>query len=385
MEKYNPELDFMITQLKRKKFEDEIHEYIKQTRPEFGRVGIAVSKIGDKLLKEYTDAEIYYGATDRLIDSVLKGEKDDLLDSMLNDITEIENYISKLAKGNLSKAGAREIAITFYDNKHAKDKILDGVYNQSILQTIETYIFKEKSVEEETSRGQINSTKQKKQETELKTKVKKISYWKVAAWITSLTVVIAGSVFIYNHLQNVVQKNMVHQELASMVNIDNINLVEGNSYKIINNPGTEDDDVIAYHNDRIAQNIIDICKENPDFLDVSLSSVYNNMNLNKLENMDEIFRYLKSFSKDDESLKETFERLMICDCFLEYLLNTGYISPESNEYYIAKEAVKEYERHGSLDSLSKEHKTVIKKLLSNFENNISLYDNFGEPSTGGRK
>jgi len=47
--------------------------------------------------------------------------------------------------------------------------------------------------------------------------------------------------------------------------------------------------------------------------------------------------------------------------------------------------VKEYERHGSLDSLSKEHKTVIKKLLSNFENNISLYDNFGEPSTGGRK
>lgn len=330
-----------------------------------------ISKLVDDNIS-YNEISKYIAKKSNLIIAELTKEgKLDGLVSINYDITLIKEYVKRLV----------------FEYKFSKDQILRGEADNVIALFVRTQVLKNNS---------IANDKEKKEDKGviLKTK-KKIVRKKIITNIITFIFLISTIVAIKNYISredNVDIEKEVASQLASLAGNSSYNIVEGNMYiSSMQNNGP----LVAYSNDKNAEDIIDVCKKDPALFSVAIHNVYTSMDTNRLANMDEVLYYLKLFLKQEESLHSLYEEIKDFDVFLEFLVAKGYAQDNkdliTNDIEDYKMLAKTY--RSPFTKLSKEAQDRILEMIEIYKENKDLYNdaqeiidglNDEEPGMGGR-
>lgn len=267
-----------------------------------------------------------------------------------------------------------------------KNEILSGKADKSISNWVRGMILAKNSVfqQDETP-----------QETPLKTKKEKISptnYKKrVIIFVAGVAVVTYIVVNLITGAVSIIKESVEQSRLETSVSQSigmlasapgndayehKMNIISQNAYPVPGSFNSDGSQVIAYRNEDIAADIIKVCSHNPDLFDLCVQDAYFNMSDNRLVNMDEVLRWLKSYSEDKEDLAYIHDQVKDCDIFIEYLVREGFISPNDESYPLLEQAIHEYkslrEYNSPFSALSKEHQKVIENLIDEYEENKSI-------------
>lgn len=277
-----------------------------------------------------------------------------------------------------------------------KNEILSGKADKSISNWVRGMMLAKNSVfqQDETP-----------QETPLKTKKEKISppnYKKrVIIFVAGVAVVtyivvnlvgfaVTNIIGVKDNIEQIKLETSVSQSIGMLASAPGndayehkMNIISQNAYPVPGSFNSDGSQVIAYRNDDIAADIIKVCSHNPDLFDLCVQDAYFNMSDNRLVNMDEVLRWLKSYSEDKEDLAYIHDQVKDCDIFIEYLVREGFISPNDESYPLLEQAIHEYkslrEYNSPFMSLSKEHKKVVQQLIAEYEENKNIsYPKYAE-------
>lgn len=300
-----------------------------------------------------------------------------------SDYHNIAEYIIMRFPTKFGIEEAKEIAEIFVkSNGFTKEEILSGQRDKQIYEMIKLFIYKPKSVVNKQPQKQAFETETIKPspspiEVALKT-IKKNIDPKTAAKFTAYT--LAASMlfgFYANNYRDIKRSEEISEDLGMMASQTGsydyehkINIVNQNDY--VASRKQNGDAIIAYHNDKIAMDIVNICTQNIELFDICIYDVYFNMEYNRLENMDSVLRYLKSYLEKEESLQPVYAKISDCSVFLDYIIKSGVISSESEEYAEIKEAIKNYKNakrdyEVAFNGLSKSDQRRINDLISGYK------------------
>ena len=275
-------------------------------------------------------------------------------------IAKITDYLLELYHGKINKEDAEAIANTlYYYYSIDMSKILFENNQKVIDDIVKKYMIRRNSIyKEDEERKPIPLQSNRR-------KPKVPTFIQVAAG--SLAMV--SMFFIYPKLAEPKPEEInVSYALGSLVSdASSTNIVDKNTYQV----GVDDKyrPIFAYNHQGIVSDIIKICKKNPDLFDFVLNEVYKELDRNRLENMDEIFRCLKIEISNDESLGLLYERINDCDIFLDYIDTLGYIKSD-DEY----KAFEEYDNNQSpgkeigsvFSKLTKEDQKVLENIMKKY-------------------
>lgn len=309
---------------------------------------------------------------------------DDYIIKMVNensDYYKIAEYIINKFNLNIEIYEGKEIAKYLIKNlRYTKKDILEGKADIRIKNILNLNKLKSNSVA---------SKNEKVQDIPLKTTKIKINRKKVT---TALLSVVAMTM-VFNFAVKPAYGNMKHQSeirqsigmMAASPGTDAYehkqSIVAQNTYSTgsFDNRGFP---IYAYHNDGIAEDIIKVCTQDAELFDLCIYNVYFDMAYNKLSNMDDVIKYLKMYTKNDESLTFIYEKVGNCEVFLDYLVNRGFISPNDKNYYDVLSDIENYKtlmstRDVPFNGLSAKSQDRIEELISEFkENGENLYNEY---------
>ena len=253
-----------------------------------------------------------------------------------------------------------------------KDEIINGLADDAIINMLKFRKSQTKSVK------QVND---KDIKVPLKTKKQRVNTKFVAGALATL--IALSSVYGYvikPQIEENKENEKIDEEIAMMASeqgsdayIHKQSIVAQNTYQIPGELDNEGYPIVAYYNDKIAEDIVNVCVKDPKLFDICIYNVYFDMNHNRLDNMDSVINYLKSYSQEDPSLSFINEKLENCDVFLDYLVKRGFNDPNSKDYYKLLEDINLYET-SSFTELPKESQERIENLIEEFKaNKDNLY------------
>lgn len=303
-------------------------------------------------------------------------EKDtDKLLSLVNENStyhRVGEYIITKFNANIDIATAKKIGENLITQEgFNKEQIFNGIADESIKDYLRFYKIKKNSVVQKNEQVQ---------EVPLKTKKSKISKQFI---ITVVGSVLAVSMLYSAGIKPMIKEYRENKEISESIGMmaaepgsydysNKSSIVSQNTYHAgINDRGYP---ILAYHNDGIAKDIIDVCTQNPDLFDMCMYNVYFDMSYNRLGNMDDVVKYLNIFTNNDESLSFIADKLHNCDVFLEYLIARGFANPNDKDYYQLLEDIKTYKLSTSdvpFNTLEKDAQKRIEELIEEFKNNRS--------------
>lgn len=286
-----------------------------------------------------------------------------------SDYYHIGEYIITKFNVNIDMITAKKIAEMISKEGYTKEQILNGIADKSIKNVLNFYKLRSNSVVQKNERVQ---------DVPLKTKKSKINKKFVVAAIIaiiSLSYIFNIKTTITEYKENKEISNAIGMMAAESESEDynyKRNIVVQNTYRAgMDERGYP---VVAYHNDGIAKDIIEVCTQNPELFDLCMYNVYFNMNYNRLVNMDDVVRYLNIYTESDESLSFIQDKLHNCDVFLEYLIARGFANPNDKYYYQLLEDIKTYKLSTAdvpFNTLEKDAQKRIEELIEEFKNNRS--------------
>lgn len=288
-----------------------------------------------------------------------------------SDYYRIGEYIITKFNVNIDMITAKKIGEMISKEGYTKEQILNGIADKSIKNVLNFYKLRSNSVVQKNERVQ---------DVPLKTKKFKINKKFVVAALAIIITMSSSYTFGIKPLVTEYKENKEISEAIGMMAAESgsedynhkRNIVAQNTY----NAGMDERGypVVAYHNDGIAKDIIEVCTQNPDLFDLCMYNVYFNMNYNRLGNMDDVVRYLDMYTKNDESLSFVQDKLHNCDVFLEYLIARGFANPNDKDYYQLLEDIQTYKLSNAdvpFNNLDKDAQKRIEKLIEEFKNNRS--------------
>lgn len=122
--------------------------------------------------------------------------------------------------------------------------------------------------------------------------------------------------------------------------------------------------IVAYNSDGIAKDIIMVCNKDASLFDLCLAETYFEMNYNRLQNMEDVFKLLKIYLASDPAFAHLFSQIADCDVFLDYVFKKA---GNNKSYPSLLSAINEYKKVGSFNFLSSESQKAIQSLISSFE------------------
>lgn len=265
---------------------------------------------------------------------------------------------------NMAKEFGKRLILQY---GYKKEQILNGEADEIIEFELDSKINKSKEI----INIPLKTTKTRN--------TKKVVVGAIASLLAVTTIYSFGIKPAYNEMKenDEIKKSigMMAAEVGSEDYENKRNIVSQNTYKV----GLDDRHypIVAYHNDGIAKDIIQVCTKEPELFELCMYNVYFDMNYNRLKNMDEVVRYLKNYTEKDESLAFIQNKLSNCNVFLDYLITNGFANPNAKDYYQLLESIKEYKNLSSFSALSEESQKRIEDLIDEYEKNKdNLYDNY---------
>ncbi len=202
-----------------------------------------------------------------------------------SDFVKIAEYILEYLPDVFDFLEAKKVAkylVNEFD--YTKADILLGKANDDSVRFARIKLMRNNSVQKDNN---------KKERVPLKTKKKKISK-QVIAISLALVFGLSGIMYISHGIEDEKEDYEISSMIGMLVQGENEkgNIVNQNTYGIYQ--GAERS--IAYNVDGIANDIIKICTQNPELLDLTLYRTYFDMNYNLLNNMDDVIRWLKTLA-----------------------------------------------------------------------------------------
>lgn len=316
-------------------------------------------------------------------------EQDKLTSQWLNlvnqnhDYAIIVKYIQEKFSTNLSYEELKKIIECLINLEgYTKEEILSGHTDKKISYHIKNIMSKNNSV---------IKNGEKKVYTPLKTKKKKVSK-KIVSYLILGTMSVSSIAITVDLVKDYSKTKYISDNLGLAVAEKGSyeetlreSIVTQNTYRT----GVDKDNkpIFAYSPEGIAKDILSICKNNDELLDVCLYDVFNDMiydTFNNLDNMDDIIFYLKMYIKDLPDMESAKNKIVNCEVFLDYLVNRGFVNPNGPDYYEIMQDIKEYKicketKRKVTDNLDKNSQDRIKKLLRIYNDNLdNLYDEYRE-------
>lgn len=289
-------------------------------------------------------------------------------------INDIAAYLMEKYQNRISYDDALEIANILYNQEFLdRDNVYSGEYDDIIHKTTKAYIMRRESTHQ-------NNVEKKEVPLQSIRKFVNKDFVK-GAIITVSAAAIFFTFSSFNKDAGKIERKTDSNlgKLASAVGSSDykkgISIVNQNAYRIQSSNSANSS--LAYYHDRIALDIISVCTKDPQLFEICLNNVYSDMNYNRLENMDEIFKFLKIYMASDEALTPLYEKIADCDVFLDYIIKAGYLKPDSKDYDkivedIAKyKSVKDsYNEIGHVFSnLNSDSQKRIENLMTDYRNN----------------
>lgn len=274
--------------------------------------------------------------------------------------------------------------------KLSKDDILAGKASFEIYKTIRILQANFMSVKDEIARQE---EEERQAEIEFKTKKKnkarneRIKKLLFAVTISSaITITGLSALEIYNNYEEDKELTSAIGYIVSEEENDKRNIVEQNIYRAsFDSKGKE---VYDLNIESLANDIITLCKNNPDLFDIAIYNVYSNLDGNKLSTMDSLIVCLRDMAKEDERLDFIFSKLDNCRVFLDYLVNRGFLNPNSEDYYAILNDIELYietKTYGAegLERLPEKSSTRLQGIIDAFEaNRDNLYSEYKDVIDG---
>lgn len=224
----------------------------------------------------------------------------------------------------------------------------------------------------------------KKQEIEFKTKKKlKERNERIKKLLTGISLsglVVIGGLAVRDGIIDYQADKEVTESIGYLVSEeenDKRNIVEQNIYRSsFDEKGKE---VYDINIQGLARDIITLCKRNPELFDITIYNVYSNLDDNQIGVMDSVIENLRNMAIEDESLGFILSKIGNSRVFLDYLVNRGFLNPNSDDYYTILNDIELYiETKGrgaqKFELLPDVSKNRLQGLLKNFkENRDNLY------------
>lgn len=297
------------------------------------------------------------------------------------DYHKIAEYIIMRFNIDLDMQQAKKMAEHLVkDEGFSKEEVFQGLADQSIANRLNF------------RKSQTKSVHQKDEtvtEILLKTIKEKINAKFVAGALATIMLLSATYGFVIKPAYEEMQENSEIRQSIGMLAAEpgseaykHKSIVSQNTYQVPGQFDAQGHPIVAYYNDKIAEDILKVCTQDPELFDLCMYNVYFDMSHNRLNNMDTVVRYLQMYSEGDESMTFVQEKLNNCDIFLDYLISRGFANPNNEDYYELLEDINKYEKlKGSSDvpfnALPKESQDRIEKLIAEFKSNKNnLYSEY---------
>jgi len=267
--------------------------------------------------------------------------------------------------------------------KMEADKILKGEADFEIFRQFNIIKAELMSVEQEKKKT-AQELKTKKKQSDRNKKIAKI----VAALAMAGTIAVSAVT-----IDEAIEKNKINQEVDHAIGAivsehenDPRNIVTQNEYTVgFDKNGFP---IVAYDNEGIAKDILKICSKDPQLFDLCVYNAYENMNHNRLENMDDVINFLKIYTKDVAGLEAIYTRVDNCSVFLDYIVNRGFLNPNDKNYYQTLNDIDIYKGLKSTTEIAyyglpEDSKERIDDLIKNYrENKDNLYNEYRDNLEG---
>lgn len=298
------------------------------------------------------------------------------------DYHKIAEYIITRFNVDLDMQYAKKMAENLVKNEgFSKEEIFQGLADESIANRLN---FRKKYTKSVRQKDEVVT------EILLKTIKEKINAKFVAGALATIMLlsatygfVIKPSVEEFKENREITQSiGMLVAEPGSDAYEHKQSIVSQNTYQVPGQFNEQGHPVIAYYNDKIAEDIIKVCTKDPELFDLCMYNVYFDMSYNRLSNMDSVVRYLQIYSASEESLSFIQNKLDNCSVFLDYLISRGFADPNNEDYYELLEDINKYEvLKGNSDvpfnALPKESQERIERLIEEFKSNKNnLYSEY---------
>lgn len=268
-----------------------------------------------------------------------------------------------------------------------KSEIITGKADKTIFNWVKGKTLVKNSVlqkGEKRTETQLKTKKENIQPTNFKKRI--VLFLATTAVIVYILVNIVTGVVTYvtDVSENYKLETSVSQSigmLASQVGNDayeyKMNIVAQNTYHVPGQFDASGNPVIAYYNDKIAEDIIKVCSYDSSLFEICMQNTYFNMEQNRLRNMDKVLEWLQINTKDEESLSYIYDQIRDCDVFLEYLLGQGFISPNDEDYHLILEDIEQYKAlcgdvRSPFSALPKESQKRLQKLIDEYKKNTEI-------------
>lgn len=316
-------------------------------------------------------------------------EDEDFIINEINanaDRRKVAEYILEKYSQYIDFEEAKEIAEKILQSgKIKKESIFRGDADELIKNFVMAYAIRNGSVvdvEYEEVRDEPVQT-----EVPLKTRKKWVNKYTITALL--LLLLAAAAVWGYSEFKEYQRDTKISQSLGmlasdvgSFEHESKASIVMQNRYTIGYNENNEA--IVAYHNDKIASDIAEVCRKNPQLFDIVLNNVYFEME-NRLANMDAVLGHLQTITADDEGLTAINDKIKRYDVFLDYIFSRGFIDPNDPNYYTVMEDITAYKalRDKGVEvpfaALPVESQQRLEVLISEFElNQDVLYEKYGD-------
>lgn len=332
------------------------------------------------------------------------------------DIEDIANYIVKLYPTLVTKYCARGAAQKLLDKGITADAVLSGSFDkyihnyiddlkEMIDELLETfyisesdaikilndlsniYIFDINDLKSEKMKEEIASTydiipKEIKEEsvkidneaTEILLRVqKKKKSARIVAMVLCGIGIVGAINYSYKEGKREIESKKTRKELTTIADLD----VKTGTFIEQSRISSEDRNV--YDFSRMASFIIKGCQKDSKLFDYYIYDTYKNFvssknNSDPIMMMDNLMDELKNQLESNEELGTIYEKIVDCDCFLEYLYKQGFISHTDKDYFSLQDDIERYKIikiSGVINPLEstyfpEESKIRIKKLLNSF-------------------
>ena len=328
---------------------------------------------------------------EKRIDEAIKLVNDNHIEALVRAYI-IKKFELEPSFDNLSISESRRIHATLQAAGYTTEMILSGKADYEIEPFVREKVMRIEAVikdKEEKHKQPLKTTKKYY-------KAKVISGLIAATLAVSSLVAVSEPLFndeIDTHLEASQTIGMAVSDFKSDDYKYKRNIVEQNTYVVgydeVGHP------IVAYHNDRIAEDVISLCVEDPSLFDVCMHTIYFDMSDNRLENMDAVLRYLKSYMANDSALVDIFSQIESYGVFLEYVLDSVYQEQRNSEYSDLQQDIEEYKANKTayevtynklpektqkrIQQLINDYKKSGKALYSEYQDNLENLegDNFG--------
>ena len=246
-------------------------------------------------------------------------------------------------------------------NASTKDFILNGYYDDIIINRGKMIVARSKSIKNDT---------EDIIEIKLKTKKELISKDKLKRLIAGLVATVSiASVFALRFNNNYEElKEATTIKLGQLASDDYVNkttILAQNSMPTYDALGN-----YISLSEGVASDILNVCIKDPTLFDVTIYDTYYSISSNRLDNFNNIWYTLKTYMANDEAFSPLYAKIAnqsFLGYVLEMLTKRGDVIHYMPEYQKCANIVDEYAKVGSYDALSKESHVVLREMMDKYE------------------